>query len=64
MTKSNQKLKSSVPHTRAIQIDKQTRPLVDNLTEEVEALYRSLVHPLTLLQCDVIRSMGLRERTF
>jgi hypothetical protein len=64
MKKSNQKLKSSVRHTRAIQADKQKRPLVDNLTQEVEALFRSLVHPLTLMQCDLFRSMGLRERTF
>lgn len=64
MKKSNQKLKSSVRHTRAIQVDKQKRPLVDNLTEEVDALFRSLVHPLTLRQCDLFRSMGLRERTF
>lgn len=64
MKKSNQKLKSSVRHTRAIQVDKQKRPLVDNLTEEVDALFRSLVHPLTLMQCDLFRSMGLRERTF
>ena len=63
MKKSNQKLNSSVRHTRAIQVDKQKRPLVDNLTEEVEALFHSLVHPLTLLQCDLFRSMGLRERT-
>ena len=63
MKKSNQKLKSSVRHTRAIQVDKQKRPLVDNLTGEVEALFRTLVHPLTLSQCDLFRQMGLRERT-
>jgi hypothetical protein len=63
MKKTNQKSKSTVRHTRAIQVDRQKRPLVDNLTEEVEALFRSLVHPLTLLQCDLFRQMGLRERT-
>ena len=55
--------RSSVRHTRAIQVDRQKRPLVDNLTEEVEALLRSLVHPLTLSQCNLFRQMGLRERT-
>jgi hypothetical protein len=63
MKKTNQKSKSTVRHTRAIQVDRQKRPLLDNLTEEVEALFRSLVHPLTLLQCDLFRQMGLRERT-
>jgi hypothetical protein len=63
MTKTTQKSKSTVRHTRAIQVDRQKRPLVDNLTEEVEALFRILVHPLTLLQCDLFRQMGLRERT-
>jgi hypothetical protein len=63
MTKTIQKSKSTVRHTRAIQVDRQKRPLVDNLTEEVEALFRILVHPLTLWQCDLFRQMGLRERT-
>lgn len=63
MKKANQKSKSTVRHTRAIQTDRQKRPLVDNLTAEVEALFRQMVHPLTLLQCDLFRQMGLRERT-
>lgn len=63
MKKINQKSKSTVRHTRAIQVDRQKRPLVDNLAAEVEALFHSLVHPLTLLQCDLFRQMGLRERT-
>ena len=63
MTKTTQKSKSTVRHTRAIQADRQKRPLVDNLTDEVEALFHSLVHPLTLSQCDLFRQMGLRERT-
>jgi hypothetical protein len=63
MKETTQKSKSTVRHTRAIQVDRQKRPLVDNLTEEVEALFHSLVHPLTLLQCDLFRQMGLRERT-
>lgn len=63
MKKANQKSKSTVRHTRAIQVDRQKRPLVDNLTAEIEALFHSLVHPLTLLQCDLFRQMGLRQRT-
>jgi hypothetical protein len=63
MKKATQKSKSTVRHTRAIQADRQKRPLVDNLTAEIEALFHSLVHPLTLLQCDLFRQMGLRERT-
>ena len=63
MKKTDQKSKSTVRHTRAIQADRQKRPLVDNLTAEVEALFHSLVQPLTLLQCDLFRQMGLRERT-
>ena len=63
MKKTNQITKSTVRHTRAIQADRQKRPLVDNLTAEVEALFRNMVHPLTLLQCDLFRQMGLRERT-
>ncbi|MCB8943300.1 MAG: IS4 family transposase [Ardenticatenaceae bacterium] len=63
MTKTTQKSRSTVRHTRAIQADRQKRPLVDNLTDDVEALFRSLVHPLTMMQCEVFRQMGLRERT-
>jgi hypothetical protein len=63
MKKTKQKSKSTVQHTRAIQVDKQKRPLVDNLTGEVEALFTEMVHPLTLLQCELFREMGLRERT-
>jgi hypothetical protein len=63
MKKANSKSKSTVRHTRAIQAARQKRPLIDNLTAEVEALFHSLVHPLTLSQCDLFRQMGLRERT-
>lgn len=63
MEKSSKKSKSSVRHTRAIQVDRQKRPLVDNLTEEVEDLFHNIVHPLTLSQCQLFRDMGLRERT-
>lgn len=58
MKKADNKTKSTVRHTRAIQADRQKRPLVDNLTAEVEALFHSLVHPLTLSQCELFRQMG------
>jgi hypothetical protein len=63
MKKANPKTKSTVRHTRAIQADRQKRPLADNLPAEVEAVFHSLVHPLTLSQCELFRQMGLRERT-
>lgn len=63
MKNAEKKPKSSVRHTRAIQVDRQKRPLVDNLTEEIEELFCSMVHPLTLMQCDLFGQMGLRERT-
>lgn len=63
MKNANQKTRSTVRHTRAIQADRQKRPLVDNLTEEIEELFTSIVHPLTLSQCNLFREMGLRERT-
>ena len=44
MKKTKQKSKSTVQHTRAIQVDKQKRPLADNLTEEVEALFSSVTY--------------------
>jgi hypothetical protein len=65
MKKNDQKSKTggSIRHTRAIQVDRQKRPLVDNVTEEVAGLFGSIVHPLTLAQCALFRQMGLRERT-
>ncbi len=55
--------KSSVRHTRAIQADRQKRPLIDNLAPEIEELLDSIVRPITLSQCKLFREMGLRERT-
>ncbi len=63
MKKAEKSSKSSVRHTRAIQVDRQKRPLVDNLTQDIEELFCSIVHPLTLMQCELFRQMGLRERT-
>lgn len=63
MKKANPKSKSTVRHTRAIQADRQKRPLADNLPAKVEEVFQSLVHPLTLSQCELFRQMGLRERT-
>jgi len=61
--KKENKTRSTIRHTRAIQVDRQKRPIVDNITTEVEDIFRSIVHPLTLAQCDLFRAMGLRERT-
>lgn len=61
--KKEKKTRSTVRHTRAIAVDRQKRPIVDNITSEVDDIFRSIVHPLTLSQCDLFRSMGLRERT-
>jgi hypothetical protein len=61
--KKEKKTRSTVRHTRAIAVDRQKRPIVDNITSEVEDIFRSIVHPLTLSQCDLFHSMGLRERT-
>ena len=55
--------RSSVRHTRAIQTDRQKRPIADNLPEHVEKLFKEIVHPLTLAQSELFRQMGLRERT-
>ncbi|VAW42641.1 hypothetical protein MNBD_CHLOROFLEXI01-5287 [hydrothermal vent metagenome] len=64
MKSDKKKRKSStVRHTRVIQFDKLKQPIVDNLPEHVEKLFKEFVHPLTLAQSEVFRQMGLRERT-
>lgn len=55
--------KSSVRHTRAIQYDRAKRAVVDNLPEQVETVFKEIIHPLTLAQCELFRQMGMRERT-
>ena len=62
-SKKRKQKRSSVRHTRAIQTDRQKRPVVDNLPEHVEKLFKEIVHPLTLAQSELFREMGLRERT-
>lgn len=59
MKKPKQKTnKRSVRHPRAIQVDRQKRPLVDNIAEDGETLFRRIVHPLTLSPCDLFRQRG------
>ena len=55
--------KSTVRHTRAIQVDRLKRPIADNLPEHVEVLFREIVHPLTVAQSRHFHKLGLRERT-
>ena len=55
--------KSSVRHTRAIQYDRAKRAVVDNLPAQVETVFKEIIHPLTLAQCELFRQMGMRERT-
>ena len=62
-TDTKKRKRSSVRHTRAVQTDRQKRPIADNLPEHVEKLFKEIVHPLTLAQSELFRQMGLRERT-
>jgi len=55
--------KSSVRHTRAIQYDRAKRAVVDNLPAQVETVFKEIIHPLTLAQCELFRQLGMRERT-
>jgi hypothetical protein len=62
-TPSKKRKKSSVRHTRAIQYDRAKRAVVDNLPAQVETVFKEIIHPLTLAQCELFRQMGMRERT-
>jgi len=53
---------SSVRHTRAIQRDRSKRPVVSPPDDQVTQHLTDLVHPATLAQLDLFRSLGLRER--
>jgi DNA-binding transcriptional regulator YbjK len=55
--------KSSVRHTRAIQLDRLKRPVADNLPKHVKTLFHEIVHPLTIAQAQHFHDLGLRERT-
>ena len=62
-TPSKKRKKSSVRHTRAIQYDRAKRAGGDNLPAQVETVFKEIIHPLTLAQCELFRQMGVRERT-
>jgi Transposase DDE domain len=53
---------SSVRHTRAIQRDRTTRPLVQPPDAEVTARLTALIHPLTLAHVGHYYDLGLRQR--
>jgi hypothetical protein len=54
--------KSSVRHTRAIQLDRSKRPTVGPPDEQVAERLTELIHPATLNQLGYYRQLGLRER--
>lgn len=60
-TKEKQK-KSSVRHTRAIQLDRSKRPTVGPPDEQVAQRLTELIHPATLNQLHYYRQLGLRQR--
>ena len=53
---------SSVRHTRAIQRDRTTRPLVQPPDAEVTARLTALIHPLTFSHLAQFHDLGLRQR--
>lgn len=58
------KKSSSVRHTRAIQRDRNKRPLSAPPDEQVTARLTELVHPAVLAQVAYFHQLGLRERVF
>ncbi len=61
-TTKEKKNRSSVRHTRAIQLDRSKRPTVGPPDEKVAERLTELIHPATLNQLDYYRHLGLRER--
>jgi len=55
--------KSSVRHTRAIHRDRRKQPAIEAPPEQIEALFKEIVHPATLSQVAEYHRRGLRERT-
>jgi hypothetical protein len=54
--------RSSVRHTRAIQLDRSKRPTVGPPDEQVAQRLTELIHPATLNQLHYYRQLGLRQR--
>lgn len=59
---AKQKKPSSVRHTRAIQRDRNNRPLVQPPDAEVTARLTALIHPLSLAHVGRYYDLGLRQR--
>lgn len=57
------KKSSSVRHTRAVQRDRNKRPVVDAPEEQVAERLQEIIHPATLAQVAHFHQAGLRERT-
>jgi len=61
-TAKEKKNRSSVRHTRAIQLDRSKRPTVGPPDEKVAQRLTELIHPATLSQLGYYRHLGLRQR--
>lgn len=59
----NNRKKSTVRHTRAIQRDRIRRPVTTPTDEQVKERLMEMVHPATLAQVSYFHSLGLRART-
>ena len=60
---SSPKKKSSVRHTRAISRNRRQQPSGEVAPEQIEALFKEVVHPATLEQVAEYKRRGHRERT-
>lgn len=60
--KQQPKRKKSLPHTRAIQRDRQKRPSVAPADATIERWLEEIIHPATMNQMAYFRQLGLRER--
>ncbi len=63
VSNSSKPKKSSIPHTRAIQRDRQKRPTVAPPAPAIEQMLTELIHPATYAQVAAYQDMGLRHRT-
>ena len=56
------KQKKSLPHTRAIQRDRQKRPSAAPADATIETWLTEIIHPVAMNQIAYFRQLGLRER--
>lgn len=59
---SSRKRRSTVRHTRAIQVDRMKHSPAAPPAEEVESWLEQIVHPATMAQLEHYRQLGLRDR--